>query len=465
LHNFVNKANHKIKKIVVYSFLFLVLILLYTVLVGTYFQTDKTSVSIELISNTNSTFQIFYDTSDKEVLFQEESSIRFPIIGLGRLEKVTLDIPLQNLTIFRLDLGDFQYTNVKIKHLEVGNNIQKISLNTTESLQFMQYNDISEPYLEDGFLVLNTIGTDPFIYFENLTINNQIDPKIKYAISISLSLITLIVLYRFVHLRSIYNLVAGLYSDRKLIFSLAKNDFKTKYAGSYFGVVWAFVQPLTTILVFWFVFEVGFRAAPIKDVPFVLWLMAGLIPWFFFADAWSSATGCFTEYSYLVKKVSFKISILPVIKLMSSLFVHFIFIMLMITIFSLFGVYPGVKIFQLAYFTFCIFVLVTSLSFVTASVVVFFKDLSQILGIVLQFGMWLTPIMWSIEMLPERFVWFFKLNPMYYVVMGYRESMLNGSWFFFNIKQTFYFWALCGTLFLIGSLVFRRLKSHFADVL
>lgn len=68
--------------------------------------------------------------------------------------------------------------------------------------------------------------------------------------------------------------------------------------------------------------------------------------------------------------------------------------------------------------------LVISLSYITATLVVFFKDLGQIMNIILQFGMWLTPIMWQIDMIPDRFMWLFKLNPMYYVVQGYRDSMI-----------------------------------------
>ncbi len=71
--------------------------------------------------------------------------------------------------------------------------------------------------------------------------------------------------------------------DRKLIINLAKNDFKVKYAGSYFGVFWAFFQPIIQILIFWFVFQVGFQAGPVKGYPYVLWLIAGIIPWFFFS--------------------------------------------------------------------------------------------------------------------------------------------------------------------------------------
>ena len=94
-----------------------------------------------------------------------------------------------------------------------------------------------------------------------------------------------------------------LLQNRHLIWNLSKNDFKTKYAGSYLGIVWAFVQPVVTILVYWFVFQVGFRSQEVVNFPFVLYLTCGMVPWFFFQDALNGGTTALIEYSYLVKKV------------------------------------------------------------------------------------------------------------------------------------------------------------------
>lgn len=126
------------------------------------------------------------------------------------------------------------------------------------------------------------------------------------------------------------NMLKEIISNRKLIWDLSKNDFKTRFAGSYLGIIWAFVQPIVTVLVYWFVFEKGMHASGINlrsgiTAPFVLWLIAGLVPWFFFQEVLSGGTNALMEYSYLVKKVVFQIDILPIIKLISALFVHLFF--------------------------------------------------------------------------------------------------------------------------------------------
>ena len=116
-----------------------------------------------------------------------------------------------------------------------------------------------------------------------------------------------------------------------MIYKLAKNDFKTKYAGSYLGIIWAFIQPVITVLVYWFVFEVGFRGGSDSlPVPFVLYLVAGIIPWFFFQDGLTGGTNSLLEYSYLVKKVVFNISVLPVVKILYR--VYYIFVLLLWTL-------------------------------------------------------------------------------------------------------------------------------------
>ncbi|MBQ2532304.1 MAG: ABC transporter permease, partial [Lachnospiraceae bacterium] len=140
----------------------------------------------------------------------------------------------------------------------------------------------------------------------------------------------------------------------QLVRALAKNDMKSKFAGSVLGVVWAFVQPVVTVLVYWFVFEKAIGAATQStkagiDAPFVLWLVAGIVSWFFFADAVNFGTSSLISYNYLVKKVVFKISILPIIKVISALFIHVFLTLVACVLLIGCGYYPTVYWLQLPY--------------------------------------------------------------------------------------------------------------------
>ena len=154
-----------------------------------------------------------------------------------------------------------------------------------------------------------------------------------------------------------------------MVINLSKNDFKTRFAGSFLGIFWAFVQPIVTVILYWFVFEKGLRANGVDmksgiSVPYVLWLIAGLVPWFFFSEALSSGTNALVEYSYLVKKVVFKISILPIVKVVSALFVHIFFIVFMLVLYSCYGFLPDLYTLQIVYYSFAMFVLVIALSLI-----------------------------------------------------------------------------------------------------
>lgn len=273
-------------------------------------------------------------------------------------------------------------------------------------------------------------------------------------------------------LRNFTSILKELFRNRRLIFILAKNDFKTKYAGSYLGIIWAFVQPIVTVLVYWFVFEKGLKQGAVNasagiEVPYVLWLVSGLVPWFFFSDALNSGTNALIGYSYLVKKIVFKISILPIVKILSVMFIHIFFVAFTLCLFIAYGIMPDLYVLQVIYYSICTFILVLGLSYATCAVVVFFRDLTQIVNIILQVGIWVTPIMWNIHTmdLPPVLIRVLKLNPLYYIVEGYRDALINKVWFWEKTGMSIYFWGVTLILVGFGILVFKKLRDHFADVL
>ena len=164
--------------------------------------------------------------------------------------------------------------------------------------------------------------------------------------------------------------VVTLFKSRSLIYDLALRDIQSKYLGSYLNFLWAFVQPTITILLLWFVFDVGFRVPPVEQYPFVLWLIAGIVPWFFFAESLGNATYSILDYSYLVKKVVFKVSVIPIIKILSALFIHLFFIVFILLAFLAYGYKPRLINLQVIYYLFATIVLVVGLSWITSSLVI-----------------------------------------------------------------------------------------------
>ena len=260
--------------------------------------------------------------------------------------------------------------------------------------------------------------------------------------------------------------IKDLIINRRLLIAMAVDDFKQEYLGSYLGLVWAFIKPTVFIMVIWFIFEVGFRSAPSTNgVPFVLWLSSGFAAWFFFSESLSSGVNAIISKSFLVKRVDFRTSILPVVSILSALIIHMIFLLVLATVFLCNGYFPTVYWLQLPFYTFCLFILLLGLNWLVSALRLFIKDIRQVVNIVLQVGFWGTPIFWSMNLVPDNYQFFIKLNPMYFIVSGYRDTFINKQWFWNKGYELVVFWMITIFFFIFGAVVFKRLRSHFGDVL
>ena len=411
-------------------------------------------------------FQIFYN-NDGQWLGERGGDITYDTPD--KKQHISVTIP-HEITQFRIDLGN-QLETVEISNVTLKYGIQKHQIDLNKLYEGRNYDELGYVEtvengfrfyigVEDPFLVYTISEAEKTVLAESFSIGNIL-LKIFVALVVDV-VILLCYKYRGV----IQELVKELLKDRRLIFNLSLNDFKVKYAGSYLGITWAFVQPVVNILVYWFVFQYGLRSAsPEEGVPYVLWFVTGLIPWFFFSEAINNGSNSFIEYSYLVKKVKFRISILPIIKILSSFYVHIVFLAILLVLYLVGSSCISVFLLQILYYSFCLFCLVMAIAYVTSAIVVFVKDLSQIINIFLQVGMWMTPILWSYTILSEKMLFVMKLNPMFYIVEGYRDSFIGRVWFFGKYFQTIYFWAFTACVFLIGTYLYKKLKPHFSDVL
>lgn len=410
--------------------------------------------------------------------FSEQQSVRGEYTETGRLQTVTFSIPaaVQYLRLDPCENGEeIEISDISLTYK--GKEIYRRPFSLQNAISINE----ADQFVESGNIFSVREGSlDPNLVWDLETdeilsaIRQEASFKyivIKLFLCVFIDVLFLVVWRK---KRTVFEVPKEIIKNRKLIFSLAKNDFKTKFAGSYFGIIWAFIQPIVTVLVYWFVFDKALSAGAQTTragitVPFVLWLIAGLVPWFFFSEVLSMGTNALIEYSYLVKKVVFKISILPVVKIVSSLFVHMFFIAFMLILYSCYQYYPTAYTLQILYYSFCMIMLALGLVYATSAIVVFFRDLSQVINIVLQVGMWATPIMWNIDAMAGKvspiILGLLKLNPLYYVVSGYRDSLISHVWFWDRPELTLYFWIFVVVVFLIGFTIFRRLQVHFADVL
>ena len=272
-----------------------------------------------------------------------------------------------------------------------------------------------------------------------------------------------------------------IFSNLRMIFDIAKRDFKKEFAGSKLGMFWAIVKPLSMILVFSFVYTV-FRAQEIEGVPFILWLIAGYIPWIYIGDCIAMGSGSIRANSFLVKKVKFPIEILPSIRMVVNFYTFLILVVIALLFFvgNIFvsdnglDLILGINPFLLVYFTIAMIVFLSALVRLLASWVVMSVDVMHGIGVVMQFLFWAVPVMWPFYShdIPKIMVIMTnisKLNPLAYIINGFRYAIFGSLGHFDSLAPTLgttlYFWVFTVLLFIFASKVYKKLRPEFDDVL
>lgn len=251
----------------------------------------------------------------------------------------------------------------------------------------------------------------------------------------------------------------------EMIRTLALRDFQSRYIATLAGSLWTILHPIAIVVVFYFVFAVGFKSKGPGSTPFIIWFVTGLVAWFYFNDTLIIITDCITRNSYLVKKTIFPIEVLPLVQIFSALIPHVIFL----AIVGILLVANDVPLmpFRLlvVYFIFCSTILLLGLGWLLSALQVFYRDIAQALSIIMNLWFWVTPIVWTPELMPEKYHWVFTSNPAHYLVEGYRGVLIYPQPVWPTTLETLYFWSIALPLFVLGITVFQRLKPEFADVL
>jgi len=190
-----------------------------------------------------------------------------------------------------------------------------------------------------------------------------------------------------------------------------------------------------------------------------------VIVWFFFSEGLNKGTKSILESPYLVKKVLFRVSLLPIVKILSCLFVHFIFLGLLFIFYFAHGYVPGIYALQLPYYLFATIMLLLGLSWITSSLTIFIKDVGQIITVIVRIGVWFTPVFWELDIFSPKTQFILKLNPVAYLIIGYRDSLFHKTWFWEHLHLTIYYWVVTLSIFIFGAVLFRRLRPHFADMI
>ncbi len=260
--------------------------------------------------------------------------------------------------------------------------------------------------------------------------------------------------------------VGGVFKARRTIVALASRQILSRYSGTLFRGIWEVAHPAVTILLYWFIFSVAFKAKGPEGVPFIVYFITGMLPWMFFADGISNGTQGIISHSFLVKKTVFKSELLPFVYLAESGLKHIVLMLIAVIVLVISGVRFSWYFIQLPYYFFVLCAFMIGLQWLLSSVNVFHRDIGQIVNIVLTVWFWATPIVWVVKgFIPPQYEWLLFINPICYIIEGYRLSLVYHKPLWNHWQQGLYVWGLLIVVVGAGAQVFRRLKPHFGDVL
>ncbi|MGQ0732041.1 MAG: ABC transporter permease [Acidobacteriota bacterium] len=248
----------------------------------------------------------------------------------------------------------------------------------------------------------------------------------------------------------------------ELLMNLTRREVKGRYSQSLFGVAWAIAQPLATMAVFTLVFS-RLGQIPSGGVPYPIFAYAALVPWFFFSNSVASGTMSLVTYRNIVTKTYFPREIVPLAQVCARLVDFGAAASLYAVLLAWYGVSIGGWALVAPLFFLMLLVFTVAVTLITSSVNVFYRDVNPVVQVSLQLWLYVTPVAYSLDIVPDRFRLFFLLNPLSAIVEGFRATLLFGrapDWTVVTIAV-----GLVFGLFAAAVISFKRMDKYFADVI
>ncbi|MCI8341767.1 MAG: ABC transporter permease [Firmicutes bacterium] len=265
---------------------------------------------------------------------------------------------------------------------------------------------------------------------------------------------------------NIKTVASEVYTNRYRLMRLANYELMGQYRGTMFGFLWNFLNPALQIFVYWFVFAIGLNSSPPRDgFPYIIWMIVGIIPWFYISGVLMTSTMSIHNYGGILKHMYIPLSIVPIKTVFSGVIGHVWAMCMVFLIIFLSGYSVSGYVFQTLYFLFCSIVFLVGYSLFTSAITVVFKDFSKFMNSVIRLLFYITPVVWVQERLPENLIFVLKLNPFAYIIDGYRDSILYGRNLMWHWKQGCFFWAVTIILLIVGCNVHVKFRKQFIDLI
>jgi lipopolysaccharide transport system permease protein len=254
------------------------------------------------------------------------------------------------------------------------------------------------------------------------------------------------------------NEIKEIYKYRTMLINMVKRDLRTRYKASVLGFLWTFINPLLQLVIYTVIFSTIMRA---NVENYAMFLFVTLIPWICFSTAMLTSTNIVISNSNLIKKIYFPRTILPIATAVSGLVnMLFSFLIVFIALF-IFRIHIGMPLLALPIVMIIEFIFTLGICFIVSAVNVYFRDMEHILGIVSMGWFYLTPIIYPVNMIPQKYMKLFFLNPMTSIILPYRDILFNNI--FPDAKLLFVSFLISIGVLVFGYTVYQKLQRGFAE--
>lgn len=255
------------------------------------------------------------------------------------------------------------------------------------------------------------------------------------------------------------------WQSKYLVLRLALFQLQSNNRNNFLGVLWELLNPAIQIGMYWFVFGLGIRGnSDVDGIPFVYWMLAGIVMWFFVNAAITEGTKSIFQKYNLVAKMHFPLTVIPAYVVMSKFYVHLVMVGLMIIVFFFGGYSPSLHSIQLIYFLLLTYLFAFATSLLASTLATLVRDIQMIVQAGLRMMFFVSPILWLPDLLPQAVQKFIMLNPFYYLANGYRASLLYKEWYIIEEwPLTLYNIFLVVVILSVGSYLHFKMRDRFAD--
>jgi lipopolysaccharide transport system permease protein len=248
---------------------------------------------------------------------------------------------------------------------------------------------------------------------------------------------------------------------REILYFLTKRDIKVRYKQTVLGGLWAIIQPFFTMIVFTLLFG-RLAKIPSDGIPYPIFVYAGLLPWTYFANALSGSGNSLVETAHLITKVYFPRLIVPASASLAGLLDFLIAMLVLAAMMIYYQLVPNVGIVLFPFLVGLTFLCAVGVGLWLSALNVQYRDIRYVIPFLIQLWMFLSPVIYPVSMVPEKYQWLLALNPMGGVIKAYRASILGHQpidWSLLGLSSAMIFLVVITGLF-----YFRRMEKVFADV-